>query len=173
MEAEVLRDSILHTAGELDMALGGKEIEQGLGLTTPRRSLYFEHHGEGRMPFLDLFDAANPCDCYRRSTSVRPQQALAMANGELPAAKGAALAAKLTEVLASADRVESFIFAAFEQVLARPPTAEELAAATRFLDKQQALLENVGQQSGDAARMRARASLVQALFSHQDFVTIR
>ena len=31
------------------------------------------------MQFLDLFDAADPCDAYRRTTSVRPQQALAMA----------------------------------------------------------------------------------------------
>ena len=36
------------------------------------------------MPFLDLFDVADVCDCYQRTASVRPQQALALSNSELP-----------------------------------------------------------------------------------------
>jgi len=171
MEAEVLRDSILHAAGELDLTMGGKEIDQMLGLSVPRRSIYFDHHGEGRMPFLDLFDAANPCDCYHRSTSVRPQQALAMANSELPAAKSTSLARILAEESDPATD-ETFVSIAFEQVLARKPSAAEQLTSQRFLDQQRDLLQSSGQQPADATA-RARASLVQALFSHHDFVTIR
>ncbi|MFO0927594.1 MAG: DUF1549 domain-containing protein [Gemmataceae bacterium] len=55
LEAEAVRDSLLHAAGALDDRIGGPEIAQDLGLTVPRRSLYFAHHGETRMAFLDLF----------------------------------------------------------------------------------------------------------------------
>ena len=35
------------------------------------------------MEFLELFDAANACDCYSRTSSIQPQQALALINSEL------------------------------------------------------------------------------------------
>src|SRR3954451_8238539 len=83
MEAEEVRDSLLHLAGALDPAMGGPDIDYARGLTTRRRSLYFTHHGEARMMFLELFDAADACDAYRRTTSVVPQQALALVNNAL------------------------------------------------------------------------------------------
>src|SRR5205807_6084631 len=94
--AEAVRDSLLITAGELDTTAGGPEIPQDQGLTSRRRSLYFAHHGEARMEFLDLFDAANPCDAYRRTASVLPQQALALTNSELALRLSRVLAGKLT-----------------------------------------------------------------------------
>jgi len=172
MEAEAVRDSLLHVADELDTTIGGKEIDQQQGLTMPRRSIYFEHHGEGRMQFLDLFDAANPCDCYHRATSIRPQQALAMTNGELGLRNGRLLASKLETSLGDAGlNHETFVNAAFEQVLTRPPSDEELDASLAFLEKQSTLLESV--ESERTALSRARDSFVQALFNHHDFVTIR
>jgi hypothetical protein len=193
MEAEVLRDSMLYVSGTLDATVGGKEIDQNLGLTTPRRSIYFEHHGEGRMQFLDLFDAADPCDAYRRTTSIRPQQALAMANSELAIRLGRLLARQLTAALASEGNSQenasasgtSFVAAAFEQVLSRAPTAAELAASEAFLLKQielfaSAKAEDLAATAKDEAvapsadpATRARENFVQALFSHHDFVTIR
>ena len=83
MEAEEVRDSLLHLAGALDPALGGPEIDLARALTSRRRSLYFTHHGEARMPFLELFDAPDACDAYRRTTSVVPQQALALVNNDM------------------------------------------------------------------------------------------
>ncbi|HYH64498.1 MAG TPA: PSD1 and planctomycete cytochrome C domain-containing protein [Urbifossiella sp.] len=159
LEAEAVRDGLLAAAGELDLTAGGPEIPQGQGLTSRRRSLYLAHHGEARTEFLDLFDAANPCDGYRRTTSVLPQQALALTNSELALRTSRALAAKLP-----AD--EAFVRAAFERVLGRPPHADEAAAAAAFLARQRAL------PAADAAA-RARANLVLALFNHTDFVTIR
>ena len=72
--------------------------------------------------------------------------------------------------------------AAFEQLLSRRPTTQELAACLEFLRKQTELLHTAKPEpakseakvppSPDPAQ-RAREGLVRALFSHEDFVTIR
>ncbi len=95
MQAEVVRDSLLVVSEELDGTMGGHEIDHRQGLTSRRRSLYFAYHGEEKMEFLELFDAANPLDCYKRSTSVQPQQALALTNSELTRTLSRQLAKKL------------------------------------------------------------------------------
>jgi hypothetical protein len=180
LEAEAVRDGLLAVAGELDPTMGGPEIPQEQGLTSRRRSLYFAHHGEARMSFLDIFDAANPCDAYRRTTSVLPQQALAMTNSELAQKLSRALAGKLS---AGAKGDDDFIRAAFETVLCRPPRDAELIVSEKFLARQRQLFEAAatelkaaaqqpGDPSADPAR-RARENLVLALFNHTDFVTVR
>ena len=192
MEAEVIRDSLLQTSGQLDTTMGGAEIPDSQGLTSPRRSLYFEHHGEGRMPWLELFDAANPVDCYRRTSSVRPQQALALANSELAVRQGRRLARWLQQRSTRVEN-ESFVAEAFQQILSRNPTAKELQISRTYLRQQQEFFENesaVGPASGsqpdtagaldsELARpardpsLRARENLVQALYNHSDFISIR
>ncbi|MFM7148711.1 MAG: PSD1 and planctomycete cytochrome C domain-containing protein [Gemmataceae bacterium] len=179
MEAEVVRDSMLHVSGELDLTLGGKEIEQEQGMAVPRRSLYFSHHGETRMAFLDLFDAANPGDCYRRASSVRPQQALAMANSELTLRMARRLAGRMKAIADDS----AFVRAAFEQVLAREPTPAEVALSAGFLSRQVELFRKTppraiaGTPTDDAPSLdpvgRARENLLAALMNHTDFVTLR
>jgi hypothetical protein len=172
MEAEEVRDSLLHVAGALDPAMGGADIDFAQGLTSRRRSLYFTHHGEARMPFLELFDAPDACDCYRRTTSVVPQQALALVNNELLLDLSRRLAESLWSGLEAAsssrDRDQAFVTAAFEQVLSRPPSPPERALTVAFLARQARLVEG----SGDEPGARARRDLVHALFSHNDFITI-
>jgi hypothetical protein len=177
MEAEVVRDSILSAAGELDLTMGGQEIPHEQGLTSHRRSLYFAHHGESRMEFLELFDEANPCDAYRRTVSVLPQQALALSNSGLELHQGRALAHKLWKAAASDS---AFIAAAFEQVLGRPPSEAEQKASAAFLARQVRLFEAnkpAGEAGSDGPSAdpaeRARENLIHALFNHNDFVTIR
>ncbi|MCE9525175.1 MAG: DUF1553 domain-containing protein [Planctomycetales bacterium] len=171
MEAEEVRDSVLYLAGELDAKIGGKEIEQTLALASHRRSIYLSHHGEARMEFLELFDAAVPSDCYQRTSSIRPQQALALSNSELTLTQSRLLAARLWKEAAEGpetQRESLFIVAAFEQMLSRPPTELEIAASQRFLAAQRELAKG----SSDAAA-KSRESLVHALLNHNDFVTIR
>lgn len=163
MDAEVVRDCVLAVAGELDATLGGPDLPHEQGLTSRRRSLYFAYHGESRMQFLDLFDAANPCDAYRRGTSVLPQQALALSNNELVLKQSQTLTAKLTKTAKTDDE---FVRVAFEVVLTRPPREAELTASLAFLARQAKLFEADG-------AARARANFVLALFNHTDFVTIR
>ena len=179
LEAEVVRDSLLAVAGELDSTVGGPEIPQDQGLVSRRRSLYFAHHGEARMEFLDIFDAANPCDAYRRTASVLPQQALAMTNSELALTMSRALAKKLTGEKSD----DAFVRAAFEQVLTRRPREAELSASLKFLLRQRELFQahtselkpDPKQPAGPSVdpALRARENLVLALFNHTDFVTVR
>ncbi len=171
MEAEEVRDSVLYLAGELDGKMGGKEIEQTEALVSHRRSIYLSHHGEARMEFLELFDAAVPTDCYQRTSSIRPQQALALSNSELTVVQSRLLAAQLWKEVAEsaeAQRESVFVAAAFEQVLSRPPTELESAASQRFLAAQRELAKA----SSDAGT-KSRESLVHALLNHNDFVTVR
>ncbi|MCA9033959.1 MAG: DUF1553 domain-containing protein, partial [Planctomycetaceae bacterium] len=85
MEAEVVRDSLLSCAGKLDLTIGGQELENDQALTTFRRSLYYSCNPEndGKSELGKLFDAPNPGDCYRRSRTIIPQQALALTNSQL------------------------------------------------------------------------------------------
>ena len=173
VDAEVVRDSVLCVAGALDRAQGGPDIDFAKGQTTRRRSIYLTHHAEAKMEFLDLFDAANACDCYKRSVSVLPQQALAMTNSPMTREHAVVLAKRLWEqTVAGKGGDGHFIQSAFEEVLSRLPSPQETEASMAFLADQRGLLMNVSPKVIDPAA-RARGDLVHALFSHGDFVTIR
>src|SRR5206468_475412 len=120
MEAELVRDNVLYSAGQLDAAMGGPDIDSALGLTSTRRSLYLRSAPEKEVEFLKIFDGPNPNECYLRHPSVMPQQALALANSQLVTAQSAILFKKLSTV---ADP-DTFIRAAFLQILARHATPE-------------------------------------------------
>lgn len=193
MEAEVIRDSLFYLANDLDPKMYGQEIEQDQGLITNRRSIYYSHHGEAKMEFLALFDAASATDCYERKSSVMPQQALALTNSQLSVQKGRMIAAQLWSKLESQkikreQKEQAFIQSAFELILSRPANAKEQIAAVKFLSAQEQLyskakakpaakpkqpVKNDFKQPAAEPKARARESLVQALFSHNDFVTIR
>jgi hypothetical protein len=130
------------------------------------------------MPFLELFDAPDACDAYRRTTTVVPQQALALVNNDMLLDLSTALAGRLwaaTAVDNPPDRTEAFLTAAFEQVLTRLPSARERELTREFLARQAELLRRAPAAAGpreDDAESRARRDLVHALFSHNDFITI-
>jgi hypothetical protein len=163
MEAEVVRDSILHLAGVLESRMGGQELENKDALTTHRRSLYYSCNPEldGRSEFGALFDAPDPNECYRRTRSIVPQQALALTNSRLVHDHAPALARRLG--IAGADAA-AFITAAFEEILGRRPGADELAACAALFD---------GAPAAEASPSQARESLVRVLLNHNDFQTIR
>ncbi|MEQ1850115.1 MAG: DUF1553 domain-containing protein [Chthoniobacteraceae bacterium] len=166
MEAEVVRDSILHLAGVLDPRMGGQELENKEALTTARRSLYYSFNPEsdGRSEFSALFDAPDPTECYRRTRSVIPQQALALTNSKLVHDHAAALLKRLALPESAANA--AFITAAFEHILNRPPNAAELAGCESFLAQR-------GAAAPKEAGARARESLVRVLLNHNDFITVR
>jgi hypothetical protein len=173
VEAEVVRDSVLHAAGELDVRLGGPPLANNVPETAARRrSLYFSVYPEdgGHPKFLELFDAPDPCDCYRRSASIVPQQALALTNSALLLANSRRLARKLGPPAALAD--EAFVVAAFEQVLSRRPSLQELAVCRAFLRRQVELFRKKSPATADPG-LRAREGLIRVLFNHDDFITIR
>jgi len=169
MDAEVLRDSLLHLSGELDPTSGGPPIDPVRQEMSRRRSLYFVHSHNDHHRFLALFDEANVLECYRRAESIVPQQALALSNSALALRSADRIATQLEAQLAGAAR-RDFVRAAFETVLASTPTPPEQAACERALARLTALLR--GQRVPNAAH-RARADLVHALLNHNDFITIR
>jgi hypothetical protein len=190
MEAEVVRDSVLATSADLDTRLGGPEIPEAEGLTSPRRSFYFRATPNEKMKLLELFDAADPNACYRRRESIVPQQALALLNSSLVQDHARALAERLAreaqqsgaDTGVAADR--AFVVAAFETVLSRPPRPEEVQACLGFLDRNVAQLQQPNLAAfpagGGAARVpaadprqRARENLLLVLYSHHEFVTVR
>ncbi|MES2794250.1 MAG: PSD1 and planctomycete cytochrome C domain-containing protein [Planctomycetota bacterium] len=179
MQAEVVRDSLLDVTGELDATMGGHELDHHLGLTSKRRSLYFSHHGEEKMEFLELFDAANPGDCYRRTSSIQPQQALALTNSELTRTLSRQLASRLwvrasNPAVPQADPVKEFVSLAFLQVLNREPRPAEFTASVAFLQEQATRLTTPGAAAANVDPVvRARENLVHALMNHNDFLTIR
>lgn len=171
MESEVVRDSLLHAAGRLETKMGGQELENSEALKTFRRSLYYATYPEasGKSEFGELFDGPEALECYRRTRSVIPQQALALTNSELVHQLSAGLAESLWSETISADsnRSGSFIAAAFERVLSRAPSASEVTACSTFLIKQ------TGPTPTPEREAVARESLVRTLLNHNDFVTIR
>jgi hypothetical protein len=190
LEAEVIHDAVLHAAGELDGQIGGVPLDNSLEPTARRRSLYFSVFPEdgGHMRFLTLFDAPDPGDCYRRSQSIVPQQALGMTNSQVLLTSSRLGARAISRELTGPpnDRIDNagFVVAAFEQVLTRRPTAEEQTSCERFLQLQlelyraadpkqlTATAKDTAAPSADPL-MRARESLVRVLFNHDDFVTMR
>lgn len=142
MEAETLRDSLLYLAGNLDLTPRGQEWENTETLTTYRRSLYYAVYPEdgGKSPLGQLFDGPDAMECYRRTRSIIPQQALALTNSDWVHQVSAAIVVtwqRDDEKLAASipgsdmgvleDANARFIDAMFERILNRGPSAEERA----------------------------------------------
>lgn len=186
LESEVVRDSVFYTAGNLDLARGGPDIAFKLASETPRRSIYFQHAYEKENQMLELFDSASVNECYRRSESIVPQQALALANSDVSLNGSRRLAKELSELATKeAQPEQAFVRFAFGQILNRNPSAVEQQECQAFLQKQTDLLRESGKLTplvgGPKATVppasdpvqRARENLTLVLYNHNDFITIR
>lgn len=168
MEAQVVRDSLFHLAGELSNRVGGPPVPQTEAMS-PRRSLYFVHSHNDHNKFLSAFDDASVQDCYRRGESVVPVQALALWNSRLALTMGVKIANRLDARLGETSDAK-FAAEAFQMILGTPPSADELSACGQVLTELRTLSEKRG---GTNPGRRAREILVQSLLNHNDFITIR
>jgi hypothetical protein len=186
LDAETVRDSVLYVAGGLDTTAGGAPVPYQEADASPRRSVYLQHAYEKQSRFMQIFDAASVNECYRRSASVIPQQALAMANSALVLSQARRLAAELTEQTDADNpgrRKRAFVHDAFMRILSRPPTDEESDYCVTFLREQAKRLAASADLTpfvgGADAKVtpsadpdqRARENLVHVLMNHHDFVT--
>ena len=160
MEAEVVRDSILATGGSLDRTVGGQVLLNTTVNETTRRSLYYEVYPEdgGNSKMAELFDPPNPTECYRRTVSVVPQQALAMSNSPIIHSNSVAIYTQLKD-LADTD----FIKEVFLLVINRLPTDAEQQLSQHYLNNADSIVDLQARRQG----------FVRAMFNHNDFVTIR
>jgi hypothetical protein len=197
MEAETVRDSMLALAGKLDTKMYGPDVEIEKSEEVYRRSIYFRHAPDMQVEMLKVFDVASPNECFQRSESIVPQQALALANSELSQEMARVVAEQLfspaahsvqpvgNRAAASEPGEEGFIAASFDRILNRAPSPEEMKASLDYLRSQAVLYGDVSRltpfaggektrvkRSSDPAQ-RARESFVHVLFNHNDFVTVR
>jgi hypothetical protein len=191
LESQVIRDALLAHAGRLDTTRGGPTVGSSDQAQSRRRSLYFQHSNNDRNLFLTTFDEALVKECYRRETSIVPQQALALLNGRLVGDCAPDIARNLT-ASAPDPGDEAFVRHAFEQLLGFEPSPAELQTALEALREpfagstgeagvkvgpatgtSAAKAEKTPAQSQQDAPMPARARLVWSLVNHGDFVTLR
>ncbi|TWU51229.1 DUF1553 domain-containing protein [Rubripirellula reticaptiva] len=150
MESQAIRDSLLHLAGKLDPTSGGPSVEPARDVR--RRSVYLRHSRDERDNFLSTFDDADVFGCYRRSESIVPGQALALMNSREAIEAAGDIDSQFDTALSDTEMTE----AAFRLLLARPPSANEMAACLSFLT------EN-----------KDRVRFIHALLNHNDFQVIR
>ena len=179
LESQVIRDALLAHAGRLDTTHGGPTVGSSDQAQSRRRSLYFHHSNNDRNLFLTTFDEALVKECYRRETSIVPQQALALLNGRMVGDCAPDIARNLTTT-AMAPGDEAFVRHAFEQLLGFEPSPAELRAALEALRGPFAgTSADSGGRAGTPAaedpktQTQARARLVWSLVNHGDFVTLR
>ena len=162
LESQVIRDSLLAIAGELDLTLGGPPVQRKDQDTSKRRSVYFFHSNNDRNLFLTQFDEALVKECYRREQSIVPQQALALTNSSLVLT----LAPKIAQNFFKHESEEkTFIIAAFQVLLGVTPSEHEIELSQASLRR----WESVPGNGSDSAR----AQFIWTLINHNDFVTLR
>ena len=191
VESQVIRDTLLAHAGRLDTTHGGPTVGSSDQAQSRRRSLYFHHSNNDRNLFLTTFDEALVKECYRRETSIVPQQALALLNGRLVGDCAPDIARNLAATSPDPSD-EAFVRHAFDQLLGFEPGPAELQAALEAL--RGPFARSAGEAGGKVgpatgasavkaqktqaqaqqdAPMPARAQLVWSLVNHGDFVTLR
>jgi len=185
MEAEIVRDNILHVAGSLDTQIGGPEIDHNQGLTSLRRSIYLRVAPEKEVEFLKVFDGPGVTECYQRHSTVMPQQSLALINSPITLNESKRLASRLTRECGEDSKL--VMDRAFRKILGRFPTEEEKEICLKFLSEPRSAsaqiasteskfpIPAVGSEPGLLPEKRARSleHLILVLFNHNEFVTIR
>jgi hypothetical protein len=175
LDAEALRDAMLLVTGELDRRSGGPYVPSKRapdGVIVPedqpgakRRSVYLQQRRTQVVTFLQLFDApAIVATCSARPTSTVPLQALALLNSPFARARADAFARRLQEETAD---TEKRLALGYRLACARPPMAEELQAAGRFLTAQQQLYR--AQKDGE---LRAWTDLCQMILASNAFLYV-
>ncbi len=165
LEAECLRDAMLHVAGKLDGTGGGPNIKKGTTIERDyqfdnlRRSVYTPVF-RNRLPELfEVFDFADPnLAVGKRNVSTVPTQALYMMNSPfvMEQARQAAKSALAASVATDEARVDH----AYRVAIGRLPTERERRLALDFLAR-------TGE--GNEQRLAAWERLYQSLFACIDF----
>ena len=154
LQAEEIRDSILMISGRLNGERGGPSVfpplpedladfaRYGRGGALMwetnekeedmrRRSVYTFQRRSMPLPMMAAFDAQVFSEsCERRSSTTTPLQALSMMNGNLIQEESHHLATRITA--AAGDSRDAQIAKAFEHVLNRKPSSDEIARFRSF-----------------------------------------
>ena len=144
LDAESIRDALLHVSGDLDATVGGAHPFPPVhtwGFTqhnqffahydNRQRTVYQMQQRLRKHPFLALFDGADPnSSTATREPSTTPLQSLFMMNDPFAHAQAAKFAARVQR--GESDEARQ-IERAFLALYARPPQPDEVAMATDYL----------------------------------------
>jgi hypothetical protein len=160
LEGEVIRDSLLSVAGQLDLTMYGPgTLDQAMR----RRSVYFFIKRSQLIPMMMLFDwPEHLVSIGQRSRTTIAPQALLFMNSLLGRQAAEALA-KRVESLDDATAVRRLYALAF----GRTPEPDEQKLASGFLEKQTEYFKTAGRKP---AEHWARVDLCQALLGMNEFV---
>lgn len=131
IDMEVMRDSMLAVAGELDTGhIGGRPFDLEAKPVVPRRSVYGFINRDIINPFSSTFDSANPTTCtmIRPETTV-PQQTLFALNSDFVQDRAVALIKPLSNVKEVDERIRDV----YRRAYSREPSLQEIAAAKKFI----------------------------------------
>lgn len=148
LEAEAVRDAVLHAAGRLDLRMGGPSF-QDFVIDKPEHSPHYEYHlhdptdpsshrravyrfvvRSQTQPFLTVMDCADPSMLVaKRNVTISPLQSLALLNNQLMLVMAAECANQAEEVGAT---IEQQVTSAFRNALSRDPSAAELSALSQY-----------------------------------------
>ncbi|MEM7233454.1 MAG: DUF1553 domain-containing protein, partial [Planctomycetota bacterium] len=160
LEAESIRDSILHAAGTLNTKIGGPSVKPWIsrdaietgstkkwpvnvkdGPKTWRRAIYIFMRRSMRMPFLEVFDTPDAMSSRgkRVTTTVAPQALLLLNNRfvrEHAEKFAAAISKEASDDKASVER-------AYWRALSRAPSSNELELSLEFIRSEGQSLANL------------------------------
>ena len=151
LEAEIVRDAMLHVSGSLNTIMEGpaifprlpgevlKSMKHGIWRTQPdgpetwRRSIYVYRKRGLPFPLFEVFDLPDQTiTCGRRNVSTVATQALTLLNNEFVLDHSRRFASRVREM--SGDKDEQLRLA-YELALSRPPNAQERAIGKQFLER--------------------------------------
>jgi len=183
LEAEEIRDALLHVAGSLDTTIGGKTIPRrnrefvfnhtSKDFTTygsTRRALYLPIIRNNLYDLFQQFDYPDPATStgLRHSSVVSPQ-ALLLMNSELATDAAQNFAARL---LKHSEDTAVRLRTAYQIAFAREVTQDEFRRAQNYLITTDAVL-NSSQQDTAHREQQSWALLCQALMMSNDFIYLR
>lgn len=177
LDAEAIRDAMLHVSGDLDPRAGGPfvaskrtaeglvEVAENVG-GAHRRSIYLQQRRTQVDTFLQLFDAPSIVNtCGKRSPSTVPLQSLALLNSDFARNRAKSFARRLDRE-AGADATKRLEFA-FALACGRPPSQSETIACEKFLESQRTVYAK--EKAGDE---RAWSDLCQMLLASNAFLYV-
>jgi hypothetical protein len=191
LDAESIRDRMLATTGELNLAVHGPPVaieEDSTGQVTasasaPRRSIYLQVRRTKPVSFLATFDApVMELNCDRRISSTGSPQSLMLMNGDFVLKEAEAFAQRVLKetplvrpqsatpnASSSAKAWEEQLSHTWQLAFQRPITAQESALSLRFLQQQVAYLRESKHKDPEQA---ALVNLCQQLLCANEFLYV-
>ena len=161
LEGEIIRDSIMNTAGTLNRKMFGPSVKPWVskdaintgstnkwpvnvkdGPDTWRRSIYVFMRRSMRVPFFEVFDVPDGMQSrgVRELTTV-PTQALMLMNNQFVRDQASHFANRIRKVVGN-DNLKHIVEEAYWLALSRSPTNEELSSSVELLSTEGQSLEN-------------------------------